>query len=102
MKDYRIDFTLLDWESLMPGARQKVVSRDGKKLRLVEYTREMSPHWCTNGHTGYIINGRFEIEFQDEVIIFEKGDGVFIPDGAEHKHRAKALTDVVRAVFVED
>lgn len=54
------------------------------------------------GHTGYIINGRFEIEVQDEVIIFEKGDGVFIPDGAEHKHRAKALTDVVRAVFVED
>jgi hypothetical protein len=27
---------------------------------------------------------------------------VFIPSGAEHRHMAKALTDVVRAIFVEE
>jgi quercetin dioxygenase-like cupin family protein len=43
-----------------------------------------------------------EIEFQDGVTIFEQGDGVFIPDGEEHKHKARALTAVVRVVFVED
>jgi quercetin dioxygenase-like cupin family protein len=102
MKDYRIDFTLIDWESPMPGVRQKMIVGHGKKLRLVEYTREMPLHWCMNGHYGFIIDGRFEIEFQDGVLIFEQGDGVFIPEGEEHRHKARALTDVVRAVFVED
>jgi quercetin dioxygenase-like cupin family protein len=93
---------LLEWETPMPGVRQKAVARSGKKLRLVEYTREMPRHWCVKGHVGCIIDGRFEIEFQDGVRIFEQGDGVFIPEGEEHRHKARALTDVVRAVFVED
>lgn len=101
-KDYRIDFSLLDWQSPMAGVRQKAVIGRGRKLRLVEYTPEMPPHWCTKGHLGCILEGRFEIEFPDGVRIFEQGDGVFIPDGEEHKHKARALTDVVRAVFVED
>ena len=29
------------------------------------------------------------------------GDGVFIPDGPEHRHRARTLTDTVTALFVE-
>jgi quercetin dioxygenase-like cupin family protein len=102
MKDYRIDFTLLDWESPMTGVRQKVITHHGKKLRLVEYTKAMPQHWCKKGHFGYIVDGRFEIEFQDGVRIFEQGDGVFIPDGEEHKHKARALTAVVRVVFAED
>jgi quercetin dioxygenase-like cupin family protein len=54
------------------------------------------------GHFGYILEGRFEIEFDSGTEIFEAGDGVFIPDGKEHRHRAKALGDIVRALFVED
>ncbi|OGW34496.1 MAG: hypothetical protein A2010_05650 [Nitrospirae bacterium GWD2_57_9] len=102
IKDYRIDFAALDWESPMPGVRQKVIAHNGKKLRLVEYTREMHPHWCMKGHVGYIVEGRFEIEFRDGVRIFEQGNGVFIPDGEEHQHKARALTAVVRVVFVEE
>jgi quercetin dioxygenase-like cupin family protein len=102
MKGYRIDFTLLDWESPMLGVRQKMVVGQGKKLRLVEYTREMPAHWCKKGHIGCIIDGRLEIEFQDGIRIFEQGDGVFIPEGEEHRHKARALTVIVRAVFVED
>lgn len=86
----------------MNGVRQKVIAYHGKKLRLVEYTKAMPEHWCKKGHFGYIVDGQFEIEFQDGVRIFEQGDGVFIPDGEEHKHKARALTAVVRVVFVED
>lgn len=79
MKDYRIDFTLLDWESPMDGVRQKVITHHGKKLRLIEFFKSMPPHWCERGHFGYIVDGRIEIEFQDGVRVFEQGDGVFIP-----------------------
>lgn len=102
MIDYRIEFNALAWETPMPGVRQKSVVQGGKKLRLVEYASEMPLHWCAKGHIGCIIDGRFEIEFQDGVRTFEPGDGVFIPEGEEHTHKARALTEVVRVVFVED
>ena len=102
MQDYKIDFESLPWEPAMDGVRQKVVSHSGKKVRLVEYSNAMPPHWCAKGHYGYILKGRFEIEFGDKTRIFEEGVGVFIPDGEEHRHRARALSDVVRVIFVED
>jgi len=102
MQNYRIDFDALPWEPVMDGVRQKVVVHSGKKVRLVEYSKAMSPHWCTKGHYGYILNGRLEIEFRESTHAFEEGNGVFIPNGEEHRHRARVLSDVVRAILVED
>ena len=102
MNDYRVDFEQIEWRSPMDGVRHKVVTNGGRKLRLVEYAPSMPPHWCEKGHLGYILAGVFEIEFDDGIRTFEEGDGVFIPDGAAHRHRAKALTETVTAIFVED
>ncbi len=102
MSEYKVDFASLDWQSPMEGVRQKAISGQGKKLRLVEYSPAMGPHWCTKGHFGYVLEGKLQIEFEKVMCILEKGDGVFIPDGAAHRHRAEALTDVVRVIFVED
>lgn len=102
MIEHRIDFDALSWESPMKGARAKAAGHGGKRLRLVEYTPAMEPHWCENGHIGYVLDGRFEIRFDDETVIYESGDGVFIPAGRQHRHMGRALTDVVRCVFVED
>jgi hypothetical protein len=99
---YRIVFDELDWDSPIPGVRQKIFEDGGRRVRLVEYTAEMEPHWCERGHYGCILDGEFEIEFDNATGIFRAGDGVFIPDGPEHRHRARVLTDVVRALFVED
>lgn len=101
MTPYRVDFESRSWESPMPGVRHKFVSLEGRRLRLVEYSSEMEPHWCSRGHAGVILEGRFEIEFDDGVRVFEEGDGVLIPDGEAHRHRAKVLTGKVRALFVE-
>jgi len=101
MNQYRIIFADVDWESPIPGVRHKLVVEGDVKLRLVEYYPEMVPHWCTVGHFGRILEGTFEIEFNEGTQVFEQGDGVMIPAGDEHRHRAKALTDVVRAIFVE-
>ncbi len=102
MQQYKVDFDSLPWDIPISGVRCKAVRSDGRQLRLVEYTPEMAPHWCEKGHIGCILDGRFEIQFTDETIIFNAGDGVFIPSGAQHKHMARALSDTVRAVFVED
>lgn len=102
MIPYRIDFEAIPWESPITGVRQKAIEHGGKRIRLVEYSREMPPHWCEKGHYGFILEGRFEIEFDGGTHIFEAGEGVFIPDGLEHRHRATVLTDLVRVIFVED
>lgn len=86
----------------MAGLRFRAMGQGGRRLRLVEYTKEMEPHWCENGHIGYVLDGKFEIKFDNETAVYEPGDGVFIPPGAEHKHMGRCLTEVVKAVFVED
>jgi hypothetical protein len=98
---YRIDFDAIEWSSPFPGIRHKVYQADGQILRLVEYSQDMAPHWCSRGHFGLILEGRFEIAFAGATHVFESGAGVFIPGGENHRHRARALTDTVRAIFVE-
>jgi hypothetical protein len=100
--DYRIDFDRLPWESPMKGLRYKAAVYGSRRLRLVEYTKDLEPHWCERGHIGRLIDGRFEITFDTGVVVFGPGDGIFIPPGAEHRHMGKVLSDVVRVVFVED
>ena len=102
MGRYKIGLESKDWESPIPGVRQKTALQEPKRVQLVEYSREMEPHWCEAGHYGYVLDGVLEIEFDDETDVFESGDAVLIPHGAEHRHRARVLTDTVRIVFVEN
>ena len=103
MKQYKINFESMAWENPMVGVRFKAYEQDGRKLRLAEFTKEfVEPDWCTKGHIGYILKGQMEIDFDGKVIVFKVGDGVFIPAGEKHKHRARILTDVVRVILAED
>ena len=102
MIPYRVDFSALPWESPMPGVRHKVLSHGGRRLRLVEYSAEMEPHWCLLGHWGIIMEGHFEIELGHETIVYGPGDGLFLLPGPDHRHRARVLGDKVVAFFVED
>lgn len=100
---YRIDFGSLPWESPMPGVRHKVVVVGDRRLRLVTYTAaEMPSHWCERGHVGQLLEGELQLEFADQTIVYRPGDGVTIPNGKEHAHRATALTPTATALFVED
>ena len=102
MTDYLVNFTGLPWESPAPGIRHKLHRVDARVLRLVEYSREMVPHWCIKGHVGQIVAGSLEIEFGSGTQRFEAGNWLFIPPGPEHAHRAFALGSVAIALFVED
>jgi quercetin dioxygenase-like cupin family protein len=102
MNNYNIPFDTMEWQVFIPGVRHKKYTEGAKVLRLVEFSNEMEPHWCSKGHVGLILDGRFEIEFEDSKSVYDPGDGVFIPGGEEHKHKARVLTDVVTAIFVEE
>ena len=102
MLQYKIDFEKIKWEQPMEGVRCKIIRYGNKQLRLVEYTKIMPPHWCEKGHYGLVLDGEFEIELQNEKHVYRPGDGVFIPDGEEHKHKGRALTGSVKVIFVED
>jgi len=102
MKKHRVDFESLSWDSPVKGARFKVQRHEGKQLRLVEFTREFAePDWCRRGHIGYVIEGKADLDFNGKVETLRAGDGVFIPDGEQHKHKLKVRTDVVKFILVE-
>lgn len=97
----RVEFEAIPWQQPVPGVREKVALHGDVKLRLVEYSQNMAPHWCAKGHAGQILDGRFEIRFEGHVEILNAGDAVLIPAGDTHKHMARALTETVTALFVE-
>lgn len=98
---HKVDFSKLPWEFPFEGVRHKVFDQNELRFRLVEYSQEMPLHWCEKGHYGYLLAGQMEIEYENEKIIYGPGDGIFIPDGHEHKHQGKPLTDKVLIFFIE-
>ena len=102
MNQHRIDFQTLPWQEPIPGLRFKAAVCGNRQLRLAEFTRQMEPHWCEKGHIGYVLEGRMEVQLDDETVVLSQGDGIFSLPGREHRHKARILSDVVRVVFVED
>lgn len=101
-RKYQVDFDAIAWESPIAGVRHKIYRVEARILRLVEYSRDMLPHWCAKGHIGHIIEGRLSIEFKTGTEHFGPGDALFIPAGAEHAHRALPTTPLVTALLVEE
>ena len=81
----------------------KTHKENGKQLRLVEFTQEfIESNWCTKGHIGFIIEGKLEVNFNGNIIIFNSGDGLFITAGEKDKHISRVLSDVVKLILVEE
>lgn len=99
---YKVDFAGMEWQVLAAGARHKHIDQDGRRIRLVEYSRELLPHWCEKGHCGYVISGEMEIEYSDAKVTYGPGDGIFIPGGGEHKHRGRVLSEKALVFFIEE
>jgi quercetin dioxygenase-like cupin family protein len=99
----RVDLEGMEWTSPAKGVRSKVYTDGTRQLRMVEFSRGFSePSWCLKGHIGYVLEGRADLELEDETVSFGPGDGVFIPSGDEHKHKVTVLSRVFRVVLVED
>lgn len=98
---YKIHFDQIEWETPITGVRHKYTDFNGQGIRLVEYSKEMSLHWCEKGHFGYLLSGTMAIEFTNGEIIYNEGDGILIPEGAEHKHKGRVLSEKALAFFLE-
>ena len=98
---YKVDFDKLEWESPIEGVRHKYIDQNNLRLRLIEYSKEMAPHWCEKGHYGHLIHGQMEIEYENSKIIYKPSDGIFIPDSPDHKHRGRVLSEKVLVFFIE-
>lgn len=103
MTDHKIIFDTLPWESPLNGVRFKRYISENKQIRLVEYSKEfVEEDWCSKGHTGFVISGELEIDFDGTVVPYMEGDGIFIPAGIEHRHKAKILSDSALVFLSED
>lgn len=97
-----IDFDCIAWESPNPGVRSKCIQKDGQRLRLVEFTREFVEHdWCQKGHVGFLLEGELEVDFSSRIERVRAGNGLFIPEGAQFKHKARVISERALLVLVE-
>ena len=100
---YKIVFDELNW--ICPGddIRFKCYEHGGFQIRLVECGKRMvHADWCLIGHFAYIVDGKLEIAFSDQTEFYQPGDAIFIPNGEDHKHRPRVLTDSVTFFTVEE
>ncbi len=100
--EYKVQLDALDWISVGDDIRYKCYENGAHQIRLVEFGKNMiHPEWCIKGHFGYVLQGKLELEFTSSREVYESGDAIFVPDGIEHKHRPKVLSDKVVFFSVE-
>lgn len=103
MDEHKVDFAALEWQSPAPGVRQKVHEISGYRLRLVEFSREFrEADWCRKGHLGYVLQGELEIDFNGTKVRYGTGDGLCIPAGKAHQHKAAVLGQSVCLILMDE
>lgn len=99
---YRIPFTEMPGDFPAPFVTAKAAIAGSHKLRLVEFQHGFEePDWCRQGHTGYVIEGRLQVTFPGGTVVLEAGDGLHIPVGDAHRHKAAPLTARARLVLFD-
>ncbi len=103
MNQFKINFENLEWESVSQGARFKVFRQNGKQIRLIEFTEDfIEEDWCIKSHMGFVLEGELEIDFGGEHVNYAGGQGIFILEGENNAHKARAVTPQVKLILVED
>ncbi len=55
----------------------------------MEFSEEFDEkEWCTKGHAGYVLEGSLSVDFNGTTVEFSAGDGIFMPQGNESRHKA--------------
>lgn len=99
----RLDFSKFDWQEQAPGLRTKEFLMENRRIRLLEFTEHFSESdWCVKGHIGYVVGGRITIDFAGKAVLFEQGDGIFIPVGESGKHKASVARGENAILFLCD
>jgi quercetin dioxygenase-like cupin family protein len=89
-----------------PQARVRVRAQEalGQRWAIVEYEAGAArEEWCTDGHRGYVLEGRIEYEFDDgsAPLAVEEGQGFFLTSGTGHRGRNPGST-ATRLFLIDD
>ncbi len=99
---HKVKFDEMDWIEAGDGMRFKRFQQGELQVRLVEWDKAMvHASWCVKGHIGYVLEGVVEIDIAGEVVRYEAGDVLILPEGEAHKHRPKVLSEKMRFFSVE-
>jgi quercetin dioxygenase-like cupin family protein len=99
---YRIPFPDMAADTPAPHVLAKAATAGSHRLRLVEFRAGFEEiDWCRSPHTGYVLEGRLRIAFPAGEVVVQAGDGLYIPLGDAHRHKAIPLTDRVLLVLFE-
>ena len=83
-----IDFKHIQWHE-GHGFKNKRHFMGNFSMRIAEFYPDfVEEFWCKKGHYGYVIEGEMYVRFEGEVIHYKKGDGIAIPAGEAHRHKA--------------
>jgi quercetin dioxygenase-like cupin family protein len=97
----RINFESLPWVQAADGLRYKIAERGARRVRLLEFAPGYADaEQCVKSHTGYVLEGLLEVEFDDRAEErFMPGDALVIEG---EPHRAKAGDEGALVFLVED
>jgi quercetin dioxygenase-like cupin family protein len=99
---YKIVFDDHEWFEAGDGMRYKRIQLGDTQVRLVEWDKAMvHANWCFKGHIAYVIKGDVEIDIAGKVFRYGPGDVFIVPEGEEHRHRPKVLTEKMQFFSVE-
>jgi len=88
MKKRLVKFDDITWDTSNVGVAQKVYIQGNEKLRLIKFKEDfIEKDWCLKKHQGYVLDGEMKIDFNGEVLSYKKGDGIWIGEGEEFKHK---------------
>lgn len=90
MNNLKSQLDQIPWETPAIGAQQKVITGQGKQVRLLRFTDTfVEPEWCTKGHIGYMVEGTMTVNFNGNRIAYKAGDVLWIEPGENHKHKVE-------------
>ncbi len=103
MSQLKVNFEDIKWESSQVGARFKVFRQNGKQIRFVEFIEDfIEEDWCIKSHIGFVLEGELEIDFGGGRVNYAGGQGIFILEGENNVHKARAVTPLVKLILIED
>ena len=89
MQNHLVEFDKIDWINVGLSVRYKAYVNGNQQLRLLEFSEGfIEAEWCLHGHTGYVLDGEFSLDFNGNIERFVKGDICFISEGQADKHKA--------------
>ena len=95
-------FSNMEWQQVSEVAQQKLIDDGEKRVRLLKLeTGFQEQEWCNRGHTGYIIDGTLDMEYEDgRSEKYASGDPFLISSGEPHK--ARVVSGRVKLFLVDD